>query len=236
MKMFKKLIAALVALNAAFSACAATSGPTFNLQEVQSVNGQRAFKTECYGLMESSSSCMAAAQAACGNQRVNPVQTVSGTNVANPRELIFTCGTPPQPAPAPAPVPVEPMPVQPAPAPAPAPEPRKVVLDEKTNFAFDSAQLTPHAREILDRLVNDANGITFSTVSVQGFTDATGPDQYNIGLSQRRAQAVLGYLKSHGLQSNNFSMQGLGKINPVATNGTSAGRAENRRVEIVLTQ
>jgi OmpA-OmpF porin, OOP family len=230
--MFKKLIAALVALNAAFSACAATSGPTFNVQEIQSVNGQKAFKAECHGLLENGSSCMSAAQATCGNQPVNALQTVTGTKVADPRELLFTCGTQPQPAPAP----VEPPPPPASPAPTPAPQPRKVVLDEKTNFAFDSAQLTPHARNILDKLVKDANGTTFSTVSVQGFADAIGSDQYNVGLSQRRAQSVLGYLKSHGMQSDNFSIQWFGKDNPVASNATSAGRAQNRRVEIVLTQ
>jgi OmpA-OmpF porin, OOP family len=229
--MFKKIIAALVALNAAFSAYAATSGPTFNLQEVQIANGLKAFKVECHGLLESSNSCMKAAQTACGNQRVNLIQAVTGTNVADPREMIFTCGTPAQPAPAPA----VPAPVEPA-TPAPAPVSRKVVLDEKTNFAFDSAQLTPNARRILDKLVADTNGITFSSVSVSGFTDSVGSDKYNVGLSQRRAEAVLNYLKSHNMQSNSFSMQGLGKGNPVASNATSAGRAENRRVEIDLKQ
>jgi OmpA-OmpF porin, OOP family len=232
--MFKKLIAALVALNAAFSACAATSGPTFNLQEIQIANGQKAFKVECHGLFTSSASCRKAAQEACGNQQVNALQALEGTKAADPREVIFTCGTPPQAAPAVAPAPV---PVQPAtPAPAPAPVSRKIVLDEKTNFAFDSAQLAPNARRTLDKLIADSNGITFSSVSLSGFTDSVGSDKYNVGLSQRRAEAVLNYLKSHNMQSNGFSMQALGKGNPVASNATSAGRAENRRVEIDLKQ
>jgi OmpA-OmpF porin, OOP family len=233
-KMFKKFIAALVALTAAFSACAATSGATFNLQEIQIANGKKAFKVECHGLFTSGASCLKAAQEACGNQQVNALQALQGTAAADPREMIFTCGTPQQAAPAvtPAPVPVEPSPS----ASTPAPESRKIVLDEKANFAFDSAQLTPNARRILDKLIADSNGITFSSVSVSGFTDSVGSDQYNVRLSQRRAEAVLNYLKSHKLQSNNFSTQGLGKGNPVASNATRAGRAENRRVEIDLKQ
>jgi OmpA-OmpF porin, OOP family len=229
--MFKKFTAALVALIAACSAFAATSGPTYNLSEIQTATGQRAFKVECYGLLESSNSCVAAAQSACGGQRVNPLQGVEGTKVVGPRELIFTCDTPQS-----APAPVAPQPAPVAPAPAPAPAPRKVVLDEKTNFAFDKAELTPKARETLDRLAADANGVTFASVAVEGYTDAIGSANYNVALSERRAQTVLAYLKSRGVQSSSFSAHGFGKDNPVASNATSVGRAQNRRVEIVLTQ
>ncbi|WP_160110224.1 OmpA family protein [Caballeronia arvi] len=146
---------------------------------------------------------------------------------SDPRDVIFTCDTPAQPAPVTPP---------PAPQPAPAaPAPRKVVLDEKTNFAFDSAALTPTAKDVLDKLVGESQGTKFASVTVEGYTDSTGPDAYNVNLSQRRAQAVLDYLKGHGLDAANFSAKGFGKSNPIASNATSEGRAENRRVEVTLT-
>lgn len=95
--------------------------------------------------------------------------------------------------------------------------------------------MTPKARSILDKLVADSKGANFASVTVEGYTDSMGPDAYNLGLSQRRAQAVLDYLKGHGLSAENFAMKGFGKANPIASNATSVGRAENRRVEVMLT-
>ncbi|SAL44116.1 OmpA/MotB domain-containing protein [Caballeronia concitans] len=236
-EMFKKTVAAVFAISAVLSGCASNSGATFNIQPITTSSGQQAFRAECYGLFESGSACMKAVQSACGNQPYTVLQNVTGTRApGDAREVVFMCGAPAQPAPAPAPA------AQPAPPPAAAPvapapaSTRKVTLDEKTNFAFDSAQLTPNARTILDRLIAEVRDVTFASVTVEGFTDAVGPAQYNVALSERRAQAVLGYPKSHGLQAQAFAMKGYGKARPVASNATSDGRAENRRVEILLKQ
>jgi outer membrane protein OmpA-like peptidoglycan-associated protein len=67
---------------------------------------------------------------------------------------------------------------------------------------------------------------------VGGYTDGVGSVNYNLGLSQRRAQAVVDYLITKGVNSNNLKVVGYGKSNPIATNDTPEGRAMNRRVEI----
>ena len=73
------------------------------------------------------------------------------------------------------------------------------------------------------------------SVDIQGYTDSTGNDAINVPLSQKRAEAVSSYLKSCGVSSNQIQkVQGYGSANPVADNSTSAGQAQNRRVEVYL--
>ena len=93
----------------------------------------------------------------------------------------------------------------------------------------------PKAKGILNQLVAESQGANFASVTVEGYTDSTGPNAYNVSLSQRRAQAVLTYLKERGLHADNYSVKGFGKANPIASNATSVGRAENRCVEVTLT-
>ena len=71
-------------------------------------------------------------------------------------------------------------------------------------------------------------------VQVSGYTDNTGNDSINIPLSQKRAQAVAHYLNLHGVANNRISVVGYGSANPIAPNNTAAGREQNRRVEIAL--
>jgi len=70
-------------------------------------------------------------------------------------------------------------------------------------------------------------------VSVEGHTDSIGSDAYNQKLSERRAQAVRDYMVSQGIDAARISVKGWGKTTPIASNKTEAGRAENRRVEII---
>jgi OmpA-OmpF porin, OOP family len=70
-------------------------------------------------------------------------------------------------------------------------------------------------------------------VYVNGYCDAIGRRAYNLKLSQRRAEAVAGYLEDKGIPASQLIPQGFGKTNFVATNRTAVGRAENRRVELV---
>lgn len=73
-----------------------------------------------------------------------------------------------------------------------------------------------------------------TTVSVYGHADATGPEDYNMQLSQRRAQSVSSYLASQGVAPGRLQAVGFGENRPVAPNDTEAGRSANRRVEIVI--
>jgi OOP family OmpA-OmpF porin len=109
--------------------------------------------------------------------------------------------------------------------------PDSVVLQD-VNFEFDSAQLTAEAQNVLDgvaeRLVNNPD----VRVRIEGHTDSVGSAQYNMDLSQARAESVTEYLATRGVESNRMMAEGFGEEQPIATNETAAGRAENRRVEL----
>jgi len=106
---------------------------------------------------------------------------------------------------------------------------------EKQVVTFDTnkATLSNQGKSALDKIAGDLSGMrTGYMVELQGFTDAQGSEQYNIGLSQRRAEAVERYLVGKNVPLYRVSILGLGKDNPVADNKTSQGRAQNRRVEV----
>ncbi|WP_164721219.1 OmpA family protein [Burkholderia stagnalis] len=118
---------------------------------------------------------------------------------------------------------------------AAAPVPvERVNLAGDTLFATGLATLTPTARATLDALLARQGDAAFTRVSVTGYTDSVGSDASNLALSQHRAQAVAGYLKSHGLNARTVDVAGRGRTDPVASNATAEGRASNRRVEISL--
>lgn len=133
-----------------------------------------------------------------------------------------------QEAPAPPPPPVAKAPPPPPPAPAPK---RKIVL-RGVNFDFDKSNIRADARPILDeavRILTEEGGIA---VIAAGHTDSVGTDQYNMGLSMRRANAVRDYLVKGGISSSRIRIEGLGESQPVASNDTAEGRAQNRRTEL----
>ncbi|MCY1279866.1 type VI secretion system peptidoglycan-associated domain protein [compost metagenome] len=103
-------------------------------------------------------------------------------------------------------------------------------------FEFDSAKLTEADKVKLDtiasRLKNEAPS---ARLTITGHTDSVGSDAYNQSLSERRAQSVTDYLVSSGVsQANIVAVQGAGETQPVADNSTDSGRAQNRRVEILI--
>jgi OOP family OmpA-OmpF porin len=123
-------------------------------------------------------------------------------------------------------------PPAPAPAPAPAPVPAKMVL-EGVNFDYDKATLRPE-----DLAIIDADAATLEKwgdvkVEVAGHTDSRGSDEYNLNLSQQRAEAVRNYLISKGVAADRLTAKGYGESQPVADNETDEGRLKNRRVELV---
>jgi outer membrane protein OmpA-like peptidoglycan-associated protein len=98
-------------------------------------------------------------------------------------------------------------------------------------FPFNSAVLNAQAKSTLDKVASGV-GNTGYMVELQGYTDARGSEQYNIGLSQRRAEAVERYLVGKKIPLFRISIVGLGKDDPVADNKNEQGRAQNRRVEV----
>jgi outer membrane protein OmpA-like peptidoglycan-associated protein len=116
-------------------------------------------------------------------------------------------------------------------------EPRGVVITMSGGLLFPSGQseLTPIARQNLDRVADAIQQQPDNpAVSIAGYTDAQGSTEQNKRLSQKRAQAVADQLIARGVDKSRVSVSGQGESNPVADNSTADGRANNRRVEIVL--
>jgi outer membrane protein OmpA-like peptidoglycan-associated protein len=106
---------------------------------------------------------------------------------------------------------------------------------EKVLFAFNSADLGGNAQANLGRLVNVLNKYPDTNIEVIGHTDSKGADAYNQTLSERRAGSVTSYLRSQNINSSRLVAKGMGKTDPIASNDTDEGRAQNRRVEFVIT-
>lgn len=100
------------------------------------------------------------------------------------------------------------------------------------NFEFDSATLTSEAENILDDVAAKLSSNESVDVRLEGYTDSVGSASYNKDLSQRRADSVKEYLVSKGVNADSITTYGYGEQNPIATNETAEGRAENRRVEL----
>jgi outer membrane protein OmpA-like peptidoglycan-associated protein len=110
----------------------------------------------------------------------------------------------------------------------------KVVISGGILFETDSAKLTPGAMDIATKIANVMMQNPNLKVAVVGHTDSTGDFNYNIKLSERRANAIVNQLVKDGVASNRLAGVGVGSLSPVATNDTAEGRAQNRRVELVL--
>jgi outer membrane protein OmpA-like peptidoglycan-associated protein len=101
-------------------------------------------------------------------------------------------------------------------------------------FATGKADLQPGAMNTVDRLAVFLSQYPDKTVLIEGFTDNTGTDAFNQGLSERRAASVESALIQAGVSPGRISTIGYGKARPIADNGTAEGRLRNRRVEIVI--
>jgi len=109
-----------------------------------------------------------------------------------------------------------------------------VTMPQDILFAVDSAELRPDLTRDLRALASNLQAYPNSTVDVLGHTDNTGDAGYNQALSQRRAQSVVNVLINNGISSGRLRGIGRGEDAPVASNLTPEGRAQNRRVEIVI--
>jgi outer membrane protein OmpA-like peptidoglycan-associated protein len=107
------------------------------------------------------------------------------------------------------------------------------ILLRGVNFHYDTADLTQDARSILDGVARTLLSYPGIRLEVAGHTDSSGDDAYNLDLSQRRAEAVRDYLISEGVNADMLGAHGYGEERSVESNATAAGRAENRRVELM---
>ncbi len=112
----------------------------------------------------------------------------------------------------------------------------KLTLKENAvRFDTNKSTLTAAAKTNLDKLVTVFNSYPDTDIVIYGYTDSTGPADYNLTLSGQRADAVKNYLIGKGLSTSRFKTTGMGIADPIASNETVDGRAQNRRVEFAIT-
>ena len=112
----------------------------------------------------------------------------------------------------------------------------KLVLGENSvRFDTNKSTLTATAKANLDKLVPVFKSYADTDIVIYGYTDSMGSAEYNLNLSQQRANSVEKYLESKGLNMSRFKMVGMGIADPIATNDTPEGRSQNRRVEFAIT-
>lgn len=107
-------------------------------------------------------------------------------------------------------------------------------LSGKVLFGSDVEALNQASTEIVQRIGKALLSVDIQKVRVDGHTDASGKEAYNVQLSVRRAKSVVKVLTQVGMREENIQLRGLGSSEPVASNSTAAGRTENRRVSIVV--
>lgn len=138
--------------------------------------------------------------------------------------LVGRAACPDEPPPPPPPVAVAP------PRPAPG---VKIVELKSAHFDFNKSELKPAGKSRVDEAVRVMRQSPDLRVSIEGHTDSVGSDAYNQKLGLRRATTVKNYLMQQGISSGRTDVRSFGESKPVASNTTSDGRAENRRVEII---
>ena len=110
-----------------------------------------------------------------------------------------------------------------------------IEFKDKVLFGFNRSDLNARSRESLDKLITVLKKYPDTDINVIGHTDNVGSDSYNLGLSEKRAASVSAYLRSNGIAASRVSTKGMGESDPKVSNDTEDGRAENRRVEFVIT-
>jgi outer membrane protein OmpA-like peptidoglycan-associated protein len=110
-----------------------------------------------------------------------------------------------------------------------------VVFNDKVLFGFDRSDLSSESRATLNKLSDVLKKYPDTNIEIIGHTDNVGSANYNQGLSERRANSAADYLRTSGINSTRLKTRGMGASDPKTSNDTDAGRAENRRVEFVIT-
>jgi outer membrane protein OmpA-like peptidoglycan-associated protein len=117
--------------------------------------------------------------------------------------------------------------------------PTEILTNRQIHFVFARAEITQTIDPVSDSLLDEVRRAILDhpeieAIEVQGHADALGPEDYNMLLSRRRAEAVRDWLVQHGIQADKLTAKGYGSRNPVATNSTTPGRQENRRVSFSI--
>ncbi|WP_162045816.1 OmpA family protein [Vibrio taketomensis] len=110
----------------------------------------------------------------------------------------------------------------------------EATLADTETFALNSTELQPGSASKLDELVQLLQAYPQANVEIVGYTDSSGAADYNQQLSEKRAQAVANVLAERGINPSRMSVSGEGENNPIASNDTREGRAQNRRVEVTV--
>ncbi len=110
----------------------------------------------------------------------------------------------------------------------------KITFDAGILFDVDRSDLRLEAQQELDRLATILNKYDDTNIIIEGHTDATGTEDYNQRLSERRAQSVATQLATQTVDSRRFSVNGWGETQPIASNETADGRQQNRRVDLAI--
>lgn len=110
-----------------------------------------------------------------------------------------------------------------------------VEFNDNILFGFDKSDLNDGSKASLNNLVTILNKYPDTDIEIQGHTDNTGANSYNMSLSKRRASSVSSYLTGQGIASRRTTTKGYGEIAPNYSNDTEENRAKNRRVEFLIT-
>jgi len=110
----------------------------------------------------------------------------------------------------------------------------QLIMPGNITFATDSDAIAGSFYAPLNNLANSFRQYNQNSIEIVGHTDNTGSHSYNMSLSQRRAQSVASYLIAQGVDGSRLSTRGAGPDQPIASNATPDGRAQNRRVEVTL--
>ncbi|MCK8122934.1 OmpA family protein [Pseudoalteromonas sp. 2CM32C] len=110
----------------------------------------------------------------------------------------------------------------------------RLVMPSNITFATDQSYISTGFNDTLNAIATVMNKYEKTYLSVEGHTDSTGQDSYNMNLSRERAQSVKAYLANQDIMAARISTSGFGETRPIATNDTANGRAQNRRVEIQI--
>ncbi|MFH1313389.1 MAG: OmpA family protein [Candidatus Eisenbacteria bacterium] len=110
----------------------------------------------------------------------------------------------------------------------------KITFDSGIMFDVNKASLKQASRDNLEKLAVILNKYQDTNILLEGHTDATGSDEYNLDLSRLRAQSVSNHLASVGVNATRFTIMGYGESQPVGSNDTEDGRQQNRRVEVAI--
>lgn len=110
----------------------------------------------------------------------------------------------------------------------------KITFSSGILFDVDQSTVKGQYKSELTELSRILNKYEDTNILLVGYTDSTGSEAYNLGLSKKRAASVADYLATQNVNSGRFTTEGHGEAHPVATNDTAAGRAQNRRVEVAI--